>query len=477
MKLSDYTRALVRGWWVVLLCLLLGVGGALGVTALIQPLYQSTVTFYVVAPSTERQSALQSDELVRGRITAYAALLTSEQFVDRVVSASSVELSPAVVKNSISAFGDPETLTLTVNVKDPERETSQEIATQIAGTFGKMVNDVESGTAAETMLNVVSGPSTSDDPVRPRPKINMAIGVLLGLAAGVLLVVARLRSDKRIRSESDLEEETALPVLAVIPESSKAGANGRLAERSNGPYVESVRRLRTALQFHPGAPGPQVIAVTSAEPGDGKSTVALRLAQTFTETKRRVLLVEADLRRPTLSSRLGLAAGSGLSGVLSGRIRVDDAVQDLGELDVLPAGPKVPHPTELLADERLPELVAALRGTYDVVVLDAGALIPCIDASLVCAAADGTVLVAAHGRTTHTDLAGAFRSLGAVRAVVLGTVLNRAPGGSWLTRLPSSSGSRRAEKTQKSTAGETGSTATGPSGSRTPQEQHANVSG
>ena len=129
MKLSDYARALMRGWWVLLLCVLLGVGGALGVTALIQPLYQSTVTFYVVAPSTERQSALQSDELVRGRITAYAALLTSEQFVDRLVSASSLELSPGVVKDSISAFGDPDTLTLTVNVKDPERETTQEIAT------------------------------------------------------------------------------------------------------------------------------------------------------------------------------------------------------------------------------------------------------------------------------------------------------------------------------------------------------------
>ncbi|MCC3280178.1 hypothetical protein LJ754_13575 [Arthrobacter sp. zg-Y40] len=193
MKLVDYARALVRGWWVVLLCLALGLGGGMIVTALVQPLYQSTVTFYVVAPSTERQSALQSDELVRGRITAYAALLTSEQFIDRIVSASSVDLDAEVVKKSITGIGDPDTLTLTVNVRDPERETTDEIATQIAGTFGNMVSDLESGTSAETVLNVVSGPSTSEEPVRPRPLVNLAIGGLLGLSAGVLLVVARSR--------------------------------------------------------------------------------------------------------------------------------------------------------------------------------------------------------------------------------------------------------------------------------------------
>lgn len=474
MKLSDYALALVRGWWVVLLCLLLGVGGALGVTALIQPLYQSTVTFYVVAPSTERQSALQSDELVRGRITAYAALLTSEQFVDRVVSASSIPLSSAVVKNSISAFGDPETLTLTVNVKDPERETTQEIANQIAGTFGKMVNDMENGTAAETVLNVVSGPSASEQPVRPRPKVNLAIGALLGLSAGVLAVISRVRGDKKVRSEADLEDETSLPVLASIPVSSRAAVNGRM-ERLNGPYLEALRRLRTSLQFYPGAAPSQVFAVTSAAAGEGKSATAFHLAQAFAEANGRVLLVEADLRAPSLASALGLTAGPGLGEVLRGEARVADAIRHMNNLDALVAGLKVPNPTALLADERLPELMVQLRGMYDVVVMDAGALKQCIDASLVCAAADGTILVAAHGRTSRTDLVTAFRSLGAVRSLVLGTVYNLVPDGRWWRRLPMPRS--RTGKTAPRDGSKGAKTKAAPAHAIKKPEQHADVTG
>lgn len=427
MKLSDYGRAFIRCWWMVLICLVLGVGGALAVNTAVEPKYQSSITFYVVAPSTERQNALQSDELARGRIPGYAELLTSEEFVNRIVSASSSSLEPDVVKESIFPNADPNTLTLTVNVRNPDLDTTEEIAAQIAGTLGKTVNDLESGTSSETVLNVISGPTTSEQPLGPRSGLNLAAGVLLGAAAGVLLVITRTKGDRRIRSEDQLEQQAALPVLASVPADTRSTGRRTAGSRAAGAYLDALRRLRTNVAHYPGGNVPRVIAVTSPVTGDGRTETAIHLALSFAEAEQRVLLVEADLRSPGLARTLQLQPGPGLSDVLTGRVLPADAIRTVGGLDVLAAGSTVPDPAQLLGGSGMHSLLAELRSVYDTVILDTPPLMSHLDAFVVAAAADRTLLVAAYGRTTTEDLSAALRSLGVVRGAVLGTVFNRVP--------------------------------------------------
>lgn len=420
---SEYLRAFLRHWWLLLLFLAAGIAGAWAVTSSSDPVYRSTVQFYVVAPSTERQSALQSDELVRGRITAYAVLLKSDQFAERITAASQEDLDPVAVKNSISGYGDPETLTLTVNVMEPDQSTADEIATQIAETFGDMVNDLESGSTSETVLNVVSGPTTSDRPVRPRPQLNLAIGAVLGLGAGALMVLLRVRTDTSIRSVSELEAASGLANLASVPGNQLAGAFGGQGRSSGGAAVaEAMRILRTSLVHLPGTP-PRTIAVTAANPGAGKTSAAVRLAQSYAETPARVLLIEADLRNPVLAEAAGVQSGPGLAGILEGTALPAAAIQTAGQLDILVAGTSVRQPSQLLSGGRMPALLAELRSSYDVVVLDTAAVLQGSDALIVCAEAEGTVLVLARGRTSAADVSTALRRLGSVRCTVLGTVL------------------------------------------------------
>lgn len=432
MKLVDYAAAAIHGWWIILLGLLLGVAAAFLVTSQMAPIHQSMVKFYVVAPVAENLSPLQADELVRGRIIAYPSLLTSDQFVERITSSSRLDLSEDQVADSISAFGDPETLTLTVNVNDVDADRSLDVATEIANNFGVMVNDVErvSGSATEgTVLSVISGPSLAPAPVSPRPNLNLAVGALLGLGIGALIVIARVRSDKSVRSIEQLDFEPAAKALATIPDDH---AVGKLSPASS-PYLntrlaEAVRGLRTTIQFHPHTGPLQLIAVTSTSAAEGRTTIALNLALVMAEAKNRVLLVEADLRRASLATVLDLPDRPGLVDILQGEAGVDAAIQHVGPLDVLVAGSSSTQPSELLASTSLTETLSQLRTRYDLIVLDTSALHPFTDAALVCAASDASVVVVGHGMTTRDELSAAFQALDAVRSDVLGTVLNRVPG-------------------------------------------------
>ncbi|MBG6180763.1 polysaccharide biosynthesis tyrosine autokinase [Arthrobacter sp. CAN_A1] len=432
MKLVEYVRAAVQGWWIILLCVLLGLGASFLVTSQITPVHQSSVTFYVVAPVTENLSPLQADELVRGRIIAYPGLMTSDQFVERITGSSGMDLDEEQVANSISAFGDPETLTLTVDVSDVDSARSLEIATQIADNFGKMVNDVErvAGSASEgTVLTAISGPSLAPAPVSPRPILNLAIGGLLGLAAGALIIIARARTDRTVRSIHQLDLDPSMRPLATVPDDHAATKlSPKAATYLHTRLAEGVRGLRTNIQFHPHQGPLQLLAVTSAAASEGRTTTALTLALVMAEAKQRVLLVEADLRRPSLAARLDLPDVPGLVDVLHGEIEATEAVQRVGTLDVLVAGSASSHPSELLASGQMRDTFSDLRTRYDVIVLDTPALHPYTDAALVCAASDGTVVVVGHGKTTRDELSAALVSLDAVRSNVLGTVLNMAPG-------------------------------------------------
>jgi capsular exopolysaccharide synthesis family protein len=173
-----------------------------------------------------------------------------------------------------------------------------------------------------------------------------------------------------------------------------------------------------------------VLAVTSSLPAEGKSTVSGNLAVALAETGARVLLVDADLRRPAIAELLGVEGGVGLTTVLAGAARVEDVVQDWGgkQLQVLASGPVPPNPAELLGSPAMRGLLEDLRGRYDHVVIDTAPLLPVADAAVLSRLVDGTLLVAQAGRVRRAELTRALGNLDQVSARVLGIVLNRVRG-------------------------------------------------
>ena len=263
----------------------------------------------------------------------------------------------------------------------------------------------------------------------PQPLRNLALAGVLGLLLGIGLAVARELLDTSLTTSDDIGDVTDAPILGNIATDEAANLAPLEVLSSATPWAEAFRVLRTNMQYVEVDEEQKVIVMTSSLPGEGKSTTAINLALTTAMAGQRVVLVEADLRRPLIAQRLQLDGAVGTTNVLIGKVSLADALQEYGTsgLQVLACGPIPPNPSELLQSHAMEALLADLRGKFDVIIVDAPPLLPVTDAALLAAQADGAVIVVRHGRTTRDQLQHSIERLEAVDAKALGVVINQAP--------------------------------------------------
>lgn len=429
MELSDHLRAIRKRWWITLLALAVTMGLAAVLTSRTTPVYESSLTFYV-SVATETGNALQADELAQRRINSYVGVMTSERLAERVVEATDWDLAPREVLQMISASPGSSTVLLSATVRDTRPGRSLDVAEAIADVFGPLITELEGPASGATVnLSVISGPTLRNDPVSPRPGLNLAIGALAGLALGFAGSIARERADRSLRNREQVLEHTGLPVLAEVPRAPRGGRPLLSDLAAGAPPAEAYRRLRTNLTFAGVEQPVRTLVVSSALPTEGKSTTALNLALALAETGARTLLVDADLRRPALAGLLDLEGTAGLTNVLAGQAALGDVVQTVAssDLDVLASGTVPPNPSEMLGSTAMRHLMDAARSAYDFVIVDTPPLLPVTDAAVVSRHVDGVVVVARHGRTKREDLVAAAETLRTVGARLLGVVLNFVP--------------------------------------------------
>ncbi|HEY5881078.1 MAG TPA: polysaccharide biosynthesis tyrosine autokinase [Nakamurella sp.] len=431
MDLRQLVTAIRKGWWLIAICMLLGLGAAFVYNVRATPQYASTVTFFVSTPTGDGTSPLAADQFATRRITSYVGLLSSDVVADRIVQDTGLEIDPAEVASSIEGQADLNTVLLTATVTQSSPELSLQIAEGIAEDFGAIVNEVDPIGPGQVELRVISGPTLNPAPVAPRTNLNLALGLAGGAALGVIVVLLRSRLDtsvRQIRTLSILTDDA--PVLGVIPFDRDARKSPIMVDgRSRSIQAEALRQVRTSLQFVDVESRVQVVVITSSISGEGKSTAATNLAISFRQSGRKVLLIDADLRRPRVSAYLGLEGSVGLTNVLAEQVTLDDVVQPWGGggMMVLPSGSIPPNPSELLGSERMAELLATLRKNYDIIVIDTPPLLPVTDAAVLATQADGAALVARYGKVSRNQVGRAVRSLRAVDGRLLGTILNGAP--------------------------------------------------
>jgi succinoglycan biosynthesis transport protein ExoP len=262
----------------------------------------------------------------------------------------------------------------------------------------------------------------------------LTIGIVAGALSGLGLSWLRDLLDHRLRSVDEVAHTLQLPVLGVLPHvgaiRDKSLVGRLVAHAPRCSVAEAVRTLRTAIHFGlNGGADAKTIAVTSPSPGDGKSTVASNLAIAMAQTDQRVLLIDADLRKPTQHLTFDIDAARGLGSVLSGRGPVQEAIQPSGvpSLDILPCGPLQSNPVELLNDGFFADLLEELKGRYDKIIIDSPPVMPVADARVISAVADSTLLVLRAERSTRRLSVGARNELWRVRAERLGLVVNAVP--------------------------------------------------
>lgn len=435
MDLLAYLRAVRKNWWIVVLAALLGAGAGVVLVKTTQPRYASTVSFFASTPSTGAGTSFQADQYAQARVASYVKLLSSDKLAELVLVRAGLQnsMTTSDITQKISGSADLNTVLLTATAVDASPEHSLKLAQAVAAEFGPMITRLEaqsSKNGSAVILNVTSGPTLNPIPVTPRRNLDIGLCLGIGFLLGLFFAVLREVLDTSIRTVVALREATGRPVLGSVVFDGTAKSSPIVSEATTHSLrAESMRQLRTSLQFIDVDSPPKVVVVTSSVAGEGKSSTAANLAIIVAETGRRVLLMDADLRRPRVADYLGLERSVGLTDVLAGRVQFAEVVQPWGEseLFVLTCGSIPPNPSELLGSRNMITLMADAGRDFDLVLIDTPPLLPVTDAAVVSAHADGVLLVVRQGKTSKGQLAAALNALDDIEARVLGTVLNMVP--------------------------------------------------
>lgn len=291
-------------------------------------------------------------------------------------------------------------------------------------------------------VNIMDPAIIPNQPVSPKVALNLLLGVLLGLGFGVGIVILRSALDDRVRTPEDLKRYGFIPLSTIgrieVHNGKRKNARDVTEDGKSfdahlvpcfapfSPLAESYRHLRTNVLYARPDDPVKTIVITSAIPKEGKSTTAANLAVTFAQDEKRVLLVDADMRRPSIYWFFGLEERPGLTDIVFGKETIDSVAHTnvLPNLDVICCGRIPPNPAEILGSKKMKEFIAHVRKDYDVVIFDSPPLLAVTDAAIMSAAADAVLLVVSSGTTRHGEIERASEVLAGVRAQFLGVVLN-----------------------------------------------------
>jgi capsular exopolysaccharide synthesis family protein len=429
VEFREVLAALRATWWLPLLGILAGGGVAVGVSLLQTPLYTSSTQLFVsTTAATSTSDVLSGSQFSQQRVTSYAQLLTGEQLAGRVIDRLGLTMTPKRLAQEIGATAVPDTVLIDVTVTDPSPSQAQRIAEAVGSEFGAMSAQLERVNAngvSPVKVTVTQAPDLPTTASSPRLLLNLAVGLLLGLLLGVGVAIARARLDRTVKDPEEAAELARTSVIGTVLRDQALEKRHTIDRGAGSRTAEDYRQLRTNLQFLSVDEPPKVIMVSSAIPAEGKTTVVINLAIALVDAGRRVVVLEADLRRPKVTSYLGMVGDVGLTNVLAGNAGIDDVGQNYREgLTVIAAGPLPPNPGELLASGHMAALIDKLRGEYDYVLIDAPPLLPIADSSGLAAHTDGVLLTVRYGSTRKDQLRQAATTLHRVGARTLGVVLN-----------------------------------------------------
>lgn len=312
-----------------------------------------------------------------------------------------------------------------------EAESSKQIYEALLARFQEMHSEAKTQASNVMIVDAASPPGR---PYKPRPFLNLFVASFIGLFLGVILAFFFEYVDATVKIPDDVEKGLGLELLGIIPMSGKdrkGPLNGEVffSDKKPSQAAEAFRALRTALLFklrH--VQGCRTLLTTSPNPGEGKSTVSLNLAVAFSQNNLKVLLIDADLRKPKLHSRLGLSHESGLTDILEGRIEPPQAIQQNVQhisIDFLPSGTPSNHPTELLGSNAMKAFLDAMKGTYDIILIDSPPYLAVADVSVLSSFADALMIIAKYHQTEKRHLKDLKRRFSEMKNKIMGVIINQ----------------------------------------------------
>jgi capsular exopolysaccharide synthesis family protein len=434
VDLRDYIRVVRKGWALIAVLALVGIGVAAIVSLVKTPEYTASSQVFVSTQSSDTvQDLAQGNTFTQARVQTYADLVATPIVLLPVAAKLHLDMTSAQLAEHVTASAPLNTTLIQIDAVSSDAKQAADIANATATSLTAQVQTLEtpSGTdASPVKLTRVEDATVPTTPTSPNVPLFLAIGLLLGLVVGVTVAILRETLDTRIRNEHDIELLTEVPIVGGIAFDPRAKQRPLIVQSDpRSPRSESFRTLRTNLQFLDIGEERKSFVVTSSIESEGKSTTASNLAIALADAGARVLIVDADLRRPRVAEYMGLEGAVGLTDLLIGRAELLDAIQPWGKgnLFVLPAGKVPPNPSELLGAPAMIKLIRLFEQQFDYVLFDAPPLLPVTDAAILATHTGGAIVVVAAGRVNKNQLKGAITTLGNVGGHIAGLVLTMVP--------------------------------------------------
>ncbi|KAF2413436.1 chromosome partitioning protein [Microbacterium sp. B35-04] len=433
MELTDYIRILRKNWVIIVVATLVGVGLAAVWSLTRTPEYEAQSTVFVSTQSGSTiQDLQQGSNFTQSRVQTYTNLVTTPIVMNPVIAELGLGTTANDLEARVEASAALNTTLITITVTDTDPVRAAETANALAMSLTSVVEELETPNGTDTSpvsLERVKDALPPLKPSSPNVPLNLALGALVGLALGIGVAVLRAVLDTRIRTPRDVEQVTDRPIIGAIAFDPRAKERPLIVHADPlSPRAESFRAMRTNLQFLE-TEGRASFVVSSSLPSEGKSTTTINLAIALADAGKRVVLIDADLRKPKVAEYLGIEGGVGLTDVLIGRAHLSDVMLPWGNrsLYVLPAGKIPPNPSELLGSKSMRQLLEALERDVDIVLCDAPPLLPVTDAAILAKETNGAILVVSAGHTNRHQLAGAIDALQTAGAHIAGVAMTMVP--------------------------------------------------
>ncbi len=445
---------LKRIWIVGIVSVLCSVIVVLSTFFFITPKYESSAMFYVnnnsLSVGDASFSISQGDiSAAKSLVDTYIVILTSKSCLNDVIDYTGYDLSYDELKGMISAGAVNSTEIFEVRVVCDDPDQAETLAKAIAYILPKRIASIVEGTSAKIVDNAIK-PS---QPCSPSYVKNTAIGFILGMLISLTCIVLREIFDVTIRDDEDIKKCCEYPILASVPDmvnpSSSSGGYYYGSSKSNqrrktpakkkeaviGKNInfvasEAYKLLRTKLQFSfvDDVVCP-VVGVSSALAGEGKSLSSVNLAYSLAQLDKRILLIDCDMRRPSLATKLPINKVPGLSNYLTGQNDIQTVIQrcsldDSASFDVISSGDNPPNPIELLSSAKMERVLAELKNTYDTIIIDLPPVGEVSDAMVAAKLTDGILLVVRQDYCNSVALSSAVSQFEFIESRILGVVMN-----------------------------------------------------
>jgi capsular exopolysaccharide synthesis family protein len=431
MELKSYLAVLSKRIWVILVTAALTVAiTAAGSYYVLKPNYEASATVWVPTVGLSSATASAGDIMLGERlINTYAALSTSRPVLQQV--SERLGISRRELREQIEVKFEPATELMYVTAKGENPQLAAEIATSVAESVIEQARRTKAGRDLRVSLFATAG--VPDTPtwlgMFATPfwrEINIGLGLIAGLIAGIGLAFLFEYLDTTLYTKEQIESVTQLATLGEIPIVEKQRQAALLTDDSF--HGEAFRYLRTSLFFIDDQILPKTLLVTSAMPREGKSTIVANLAVAVAQSQRKVVVVDADLRLPSLHRVFGIPNDVGLSSILQQGLPVADALREskIPGLRIITSGPVSSNPGRLLDLPGITTLIDDLKEQADLVLFDTPALLAVSDAAVLAPMVDGVVLVVGRAQTQEEAVHTARQHLASVGARLMGVVVNRA---------------------------------------------------